>query len=234
MKPAYFAEDLEAMSYAANYRSWIIDEFRPFLGKHVVEVGGGTGDFSHLLLHAARISRLVIFEPSINTYTTLQQRFQNIHDVEIFNCVFEEKYERYKTFFDTVLYVNVLEHIENEEKELSLARASLKSNGHLLVFVPALNFLFSDLDSKLGHFRRYNKKALANLVKRSGFEIVSLKYLDSLGIIPWWFVFVLLKRTLTGGKVSLYDKVVVPTLRKVEGIVAPPIGKNLLLIARKP
>jgi SAM-dependent methyltransferase len=135
--------------------------------------------------------------------------------------------------FDSVVYVNVLEHIEDDRAELALAHRALRPGGHLLVYVPALSFLYSDLDRSVGHFRRYQKKQLVGLARQSGFTVVSARYFDMLGILPWFVVYVLLKKTIRPGDVSLYDRLVVPVMRSLEGIIAPPIGKNLLLIGRK-
>jgi hypothetical protein len=92
----------------------------------------------------------------------------------------------------------------------------------------------SDFDRSIGHFRRYRKGDLLRVVEDAGFRVEKCRYFDLLGILPWYLVFVLMKRTLSGGNVSTYDRFVVPWLRRVERWVAPPIGKNLLLSARKP
>jgi hypothetical protein len=132
-----------------------------------------------------------------------------------------------------VAYVNVLEHIEDDRLALQHAYKTLRSNGHLLIFVPALKFLYSELDSKVGHFRRYSKRELIHVVTSAGFNIKSCRYFDVMGVIPWYIAFVLLKQTTTGTNVTLYDRIVVPVMRHVESLVTPPIGKNLLLVARK-
>jgi len=93
--------------------------------------------------------------------------------------------------------------------------------------------LYSELDRQLGHFRRYTKTNLVQLTRRAGFSIVKARYFDAAGIIPWYIHFTLLKNTITAGSVSLYDRLVVPTMRVIEGLVPPPIGKNVLLVARK-
>jgi SAM-dependent methyltransferase len=233
MPTLYFGRDLEAMSFAANYHRWIVDEFKFYLGDHVVEVGAGTGNFTHLLHQIGQVKRLDVFEPSMNMYAILAERFRKTVEVDTFNCFFEEKYQDYNKTLDSVVYVNVLEHIADDARELSLVHSALKPNGYLLIFVPALAFLFSDLDSRLGHFRRYHKNGLSDLVRQAGFDILIAKYFDSLGVIPWYIAFVLLKKNLSGGNVTLYDKAIVPILRKIESKWVPPIGKNLLLIAKK-
>jgi 2-polyprenyl-3-methyl-5-hydroxy-6-metoxy-1,4-benzoquinol methylase len=231
-KKEYFGKDLEAMSFADNYHRWIVDEFTPYLGAHVAEVGAGIGNFSEFLVQAGT-QRLSAFEPSSNMYPMLQEKFEHVSTVDTYNCFFEETSEKFAASFDAVAYVNVLEHIENDRLALEHAHQTLKQNGHLLIFVPALKFLFSDLDKKVGHFRRYNKQELIDVVSVAGFKIEELRYFDVMGIIPWYIAFVLLKQTTSGTNVTLYDRVVVPFMRRVERLVTPPIGKNLLLVARK-
>lgn len=229
----YVGRDLEAMAFATNYHRWILDEFMPYLDGHVIEVGAGTGNFSQLLHQHERIKKLDVFEPSENMYKILVERFQQAPGIESFNCFFGENSQHYHNALDSAVYVNVLEHIEDDFKELSLVHSALKPNGHLLIFVPALGFLFSNLDSRLGHFRRYEKKGLSLLVRQAGFNIINIKYLDSLGIIPWYIAFVLLKKNLNSTNVLYYDKFIIPILRKLESKWIPPFGKNLLLIAKK-
>jgi len=141
--------------------------------------------------------------------------------------------EKASECFDSVLYVNVLEHIEDDASELASVRIALAHEGHLLIFVPALPCLYSEFDRQIGHFRRYTKKNLVELTTRAGFSIVKARYFDLAGIIPWYINYTLLKNTMSGGSVSLYDRLVVPAMRIFEGLVPLPIGKNVLLVARK-
>jgi Methyltransferase domain len=132
------------------------------------------------------------------------------------------------------MYINVLEHIKDDEKELAHVYKTLKSGGHVLIFVPTLSWLYSDLDKTIGHYRRYHKRELVKLMKDAGFDVVKVKYLDFSGMIPWYIAFVLLRRVITSGNVSAYDKWIVPAIRRIERIIKPPIGKNLLLVGKKP
>ncbi len=228
----YFGRDLEAMSFATNYHNWIIDEFRPYLGKSVAEVGAGTGNFSSLLVGTG-IKRLVAFEPSENMYPVLRDRMAGADNVTTVNCFFGDKCREYEDEFDSVVYVNVLEHIEHDDSELSFVYSSLRKGGYILVFVPALSWLYSEFDKKLGHFRRYHRKDIVRMMEGAGFDVVHARYFDMAGIIPWYVAFVLLKKSINAGNVTLYDRLVVPIMRKVESIVTPPVGKNILLIGRK-
>lgn len=227
--PEYFGKDLEAMSFARNYHEWIFSEFRPFLGDAVAEVGAGIGSFSQLLLRA-RIRQLSAFEPSENMFPQLQKNLAADSRAEAINGYFGSNASG---GFDSVLYVNVLEHIEDDVGEVVRAYAALNPGGHLLIFVPALPWLFGEVDRQVGHFRRYLKKPLTCLVADAGFTNLKVRYFDVAGILPWYISIVLLKNGLGSAGTSLYDRLVVPPMRRIESLIPPPIGKNLLLIARK-
>jgi SAM-dependent methyltransferase len=227
----YLGKDLEAMSFAKNYHKWIIEEFKPYLGHRVAEVGAGTGNFSELLM--THTHHLIAFEPSENMYPLLKERFAENTSVETINSAFRREFSNLTGRLDSILYVNVLEHIEDDEQELSLVYKTLRQGGHALIFVPAHSFLYSDLDKHIGHFRRYRKKDIIELAKRAGFRIIKARYFDLAGVIPWYVAFVLFKKQITGAKVSLYDNLAVPIIQRIERYISPPIGKNILLIIQK-
>jgi SAM-dependent methyltransferase len=226
----YPGRDLEAMTFALNYHRWIVAQFAPYLGDTVAEVGAGSGSVSKLLLHQD-IKQLFAFEPSDNMYQVLVNELRNETRANAVNDFFHPRHGKQR--FDAVAYINVLEHIEDDRIELANAFEALKANGHLLLFVPALTWLYSEHDKEIGHFRRYTKSGLASLVEQSGFTIVKARYFDVVGIVPWYVNFVLLRNSIGGRSVALYDKVVVPLVRRVETAVPPPIGKNVLLVAKK-
>jgi SAM-dependent methyltransferase len=222
---------LDALDAAVNYHRWILARFRPYLGETVAEVGAGIGSVSRLLLDTP-IKRLVAFEPSRNMFPLLADALRDNPRAAAVNDLF--KPHLMPDLADSVMYVNVLEHIEDDRSELAGAREALRLGGHLLVFVPALSWLFSDFDRKVGHYRRYTKGGLGQLAQDAGFEVVKLHYFDIAGILPWYVSFVLLKGRPAKRNVALYDRLVVPPMRILEGVVPPPIGKNVLLVARKP
>lgn len=225
----YPGKELEALSVAVNYHRWIVDEIEPYLGKKVAEVGAGVGSVSQLILEKD-VVMLLAFEPSSNLYPLLQQNLATEERVRTINDFFSPRYE---PGLDSVLYINVLEHIEDDSAELERALAALKPGGHLIIFVPALSWLYSDFDRQIGHYRRYTKSGLCRLVADAGFHLMKVRYFDVAGILPWYVNFVLLRNSIGSGSVSLYDRLVVPIMRVVEGMIPPPVGKNVLLVAQK-
>lgn len=227
----YFGKDLEAMAVARNYYDWIVSEISPFLGQTVAEVGAGCGHLSKLLLKSER-SHVYAFEPSPNMFGLLQQAVRSEPRVTAVRGVLRSYAAG--VLFDTVIYINVLEHVCDDAAELKTAFQVLAPGGFLIVFAPALKGLYSDFDRQIGHFRRYSRKELKNLVERSGFTIINSKYFDFAGILPWFLHFVLFKGGMKGGEVSLYDKLVIPLVRILESRMPPLIGKNVLCVAKKP
>lgn len=236
-KVVYIGKDLEAMSFAVNYHKWILDEFRPFLGENFVEVGAGTGSFSELLLEN-NPKTLTIIEPS-EMYEYLEQNVSQIKTetkIKLHQAIFAEVYNQIAVEQnpDTIIYVNVLEHIEDDEAELAMIYKTLDTGGKCFIFVPALMSLYGKFDRKIGHFRRYTKKEIEEKFITAGFKIVKSKYFDLAGILPWFVKYKILKsESLESGAVTLYDKIVVPITNKFETFLPIPIGKNLLIIGEK-
>jgi len=218
------------MSFALNYHRWIIDSFAPYLGETTAEVGAGVGSVSKLLLGTG-IRRLFAFEPSPNMFPLLEEELRPERRARALNEFFSPRTAEEN--FDSVVYINVLEHIQDDRTELTNALETLRPEGHLLLFVPALEWLYSDFDKQIGHFRRYTKRGLSGLVRDVGFTLVRAQYFDLAGIIPWYVNYVLLRNSMRSAGVSLYDRFVVPIMKPLESVVTPPIGKNVLLIGKK-
>lgn len=235
----YTGRDLEAMSWAINYHRWILTIFLPYLGQHIVEVGAGVGSFSELILSEHKFQTLSLVEPSEDLYEQLKTRMResgaNIK-VDLFHGNFLEAAPLIKSqkVIDSVIYINVLEHIAEDERELDLVKDILSPGGHVLLFVPALRWLYGTYDQQLGHFRRYAKTELEEKLRRAGFRIIRSSYFDFPGIVPWWVKYRLLKSlTLESGAVKFYDQFIVPVVRRIESLAPPPIGKNIIVVAQK-
>ena len=129
----------------------------------------------------------------------------------------------------------MLEHIEQDAQELRLAATVLRPGGTLLVFGPALEWLYGELDYKAGHYRRYSVARLRRLVREAGFEVVSLRYFDVLGVLPYLVAYRLLRRpAISGSTMWGYDRLLVPVSQLLQRVVRrPPLGKNVILVASK-
>jgi 2-polyprenyl-3-methyl-5-hydroxy-6-metoxy-1,4-benzoquinol methylase len=227
------------MALAVNYSRWILDRLKPFLGRHILEVGAGAGSFSQILLETGPAS-MTLLEPSANLFSLLNDRLPGIDSKGIAHAYPMTLIQAYAGANpprqpDTAVYVNVLEHVEDDEEELRALYSILPSGGRLLIFVPANRWLMGSMDHQLGHHRRYTRHELTSKCRSAGFEIVSAEYFDLIGILPWWLKYCVLKSNhMEAGAVKLYDRLVVPISRILEGSITPPIGKSIILIAEKP
>ncbi len=235
MNLEYVGTDLEAMCFARNYHQWILEEFRPFLGKRMIEVGSGTGDFSELLLTFAP-EYLALIEPSLMV-EKLKLRFESgpFTDFSVINSTFAAAAgEIRKSRPDSIIYVNVLEHIENDLSELQAVSSTLDVGGRIFIFVPAHAWLYGEFDRSVGHFRRYARVELEKKCASAGFRPLCSKYVDMLGVVPWWITYRLIRSSiLSPTAVRRYDKYLVPLSRIVDRISGAPTGKNILFIGER-
>ncbi|HKS26682.1 MAG TPA: class I SAM-dependent methyltransferase [Pyrinomonadaceae bacterium] len=234
----YPGRELEAMQLAVNYHRWILQSIRPFLGRRLVEVGAGTGSFSELLLDAP-CETLALVEPSRLMFEQLKERVSKLVTaarVEVYNATFAEVAERIRNDErpDSILYINVLEHIKDDEAELSLVRRTLAQDGRVFIFVPAFQWLYGRFDAEVGHVRRYTKAELEEKCRRAGFKIIKSRYFDLAGVVPWYFKYRVLKSDrMEPWAVKLYDRYLLHFTKAIEAAIPPPIGKNIILVAEK-
>ncbi|MBI4184340.1 MAG: class I SAM-dependent methyltransferase [Proteobacteria bacterium] len=230
----YDGKDLVAQRCLRRYRAWVLAEFAPYLGGTIVEVGAGLGSYSKSLVEVA--NRLDLVEPSTALAPKLSARFAADARVR----VFPESAESWlghapDDSYDSVLLINVLEHIADDSEVLRRLSRVLKPGGHLLLFVPALPWLYGPVDRLVGHHRRYTIKDLKAKTAAAGYRVVMARYFDLLGIAPWWIVHTLLGVTrFHDGLLGVYDRIGVPATRTIEKLIPPPFGKNIILAARRP
>lgn len=228
----YSGTELEAVAEAKNYYNWIIDSFTGAFGKRVVEVGAGIGTVSELIVERAAPSDLLLIEPAANNIPELKRKFARDSRVRIVEGYLEQIEDTLSA--DTIIAVNVMEHIAHDAEFLRAANRALRRGGTLLLLVPALPAIYGSLDRALDHYRRYTKSGLRKLLIDAGFEIETFHYLNSLGVLAWTVAGRILRRTtLSARQVRFYDRWIIPSLRRVESKIHPPVGQSLLVIARK-
>jgi SAM-dependent methyltransferase len=202
-----------------------------------VEAGAGIGTVSELLLREADPEEMLLVEPAGNNIGELQRRFAGDRRVRVYHGYLEDIDTGFETGFeaDTVVAVNVLEHVEHPVEFLRAAYRTLLPGGALLLLVPAVPAIYGSLDAAFDHYRRYTRGELRRSLAESGFEIETLHYLNVVGVAAWFAAGRILRRTTLGrSQVRFYDRWVIPWLRRLESWVRPPLGQSLLAIARKP
>jgi 2-polyprenyl-3-methyl-5-hydroxy-6-metoxy-1,4-benzoquinol methylase len=228
-------QELAHLSDADRFLSWISEAIEPSLGPRVLEVGAGVGAIAVKLAQAGH--EVTAIEPADNVFPELQQRTSGAARVTPCKTTSQELLASGAAgSFDSVVYVSVLEHIRDDVDELRTAYQLVAPGGTLALFVPAMPALYGSLDFKSGHFRRYDRAMLEQVVTAAGFEIERLTYMDMVGALPYFLMYrVLDVPTLDAGSSTVYDSVIVPVSRFLEArFGTPAVGKNLVAVARRP
>ena len=213
----------------------VVSLFSKYLGSRVLEVGGGLGQISEVLVEDD--IDLLTLEPDPHLFRKLEEKFRTLTRFEVQNLTVESLLVegRFAAEFDSAIYINVLEHIADDNSELINVVKFLKTGGNVVVFSPALPILYGTMDGLSGHFRRYTKSELIGLVKDSGFDVIHVEYFDFVGIFPYFFMYRFMKvRTIGSGGMFVYDNIILPISTVLGRLTRGRlIGKNLLIVGRK-
>lgn len=219
---------VEHFDYASNFRSYKNDLFKDDIKGHVAEVGPGNGE--DVKIYKDRVEKLDLYEPSKKFFDKLNLIFESSKNFFLKNEVLSLKENTY----DTIIYLDVLEHIENDYQEVEKAFNSLKPNGKLIVNVPAFQHLYSNFDKDVGHFRRYDKKSFLNLFKNLNYSSFRMKYFDSLG-----YLLSLLSKIFTTDykrnidkKIKVWD-FLIPFSKILDKFFFHLFGKSLIIVITK-
>ena len=220
--------DLDRLS--GRYADWIVDLMDPYLGGQVLEVGAGHGTITERIAGGGR--HVVASDLSFNCVDVLERRFAHRDDIEV--VLGDARRAAKGRTLDSVVLVNVLEHIDNDTQALRDIYEMLEPGGHVVLFVPALPRLYGEFDRRVGHMRRYTRSTLATSLSRAGFSVPHARYVNMPGTVAWWLVVRQLGKTPTdGGLAGIYDRAVVPWARKLEARIDAPVGQSLLAVGRK-
>jgi SAM-dependent methyltransferase len=217
---------------ARNYRKYEYDMVAPHVGRSMLEIGSGLGHFSEQF--SGRLDYLVVSDNDAYCVEQLRKRYAGNDDVEVLELALPADIKIRRTV-DTVVMMNVLEHIKDDVQALKDLAAVVEPGGRIVIWVPGYMQLYGDFDRKVGHVTRYTPATLATSVTAAGLEIESNKPINFLGGIAWWAA---VRRGGAGYPdprlVKIYDRTVIPTTRMIEKLVRPPFGQTVLCVARVP
>ncbi|MDX6429658.1 MAG: hypothetical protein QOE54_2024 [Streptosporangiaceae bacterium] len=217
---------------ARNYRQYEYDVVAPHVGRSLLEVGSGLGHFSEQF--AGRLDYLVVSDNDPYCVEQLEKRYAGNPDVEVLDLALPATIQiRQKV--DTVVMMNVLEHIKDDVQALKDLASVTEPGGRIVIWVPGYMQLYGDFDRKVGHVTRYTPATLSASVKAAGLDIDVVKPINFLGGIAWWLA---VRRGGAGYPdprlVKIYDRTVVPTTRLIERLIRPPFGQTVICVARVP
>lgn len=219
---------LMGLSGARRFNRWIYETVAPHLGNRILEVGAGFGNMTSFL---AQRGLVVATDVSPAYLERLRNRFVSRPNVQVRHLDLRDvPVEELRSLeLDTVVCLNVLEHIEGDLAVLERLHGLLAAGGKLVLLVPAYPALYSSLDRELGHHRRYSRKDLQEKLAAAGFRLLALQPFNAAGFLGWWFNGRLLgRKTLPAFQVRLFN-VLLPFFR-LERLLRPPFGLSLIAV----
>jgi len=228
------AVTLRRMARLQEYNHWLHDRFDAYLGQRILEVGSGVGNQTRYFADRERVVASDIEPHYVRELTTKFGRTRNVR-VASFQFPLDQaaKDDLRGERIDTIVCMNVLEHIEDDASTLRDFATILPPGGHLVLLVPSMPSLYGTLDINLHHFRRYDKEPLREMLERAGFQIDTLRYMNRVAVPGWWLNSrVLKRRVLPRGQLALF-RWILPLL-KLEEHSSPSFGLSLLaLVSRR-
>ena len=208
---------LDAFSSAPNFNRWMADTIRPYIGKRVLEIGAGMGNLTRQLLPGRK--RYVATDIDREHLERLSNRLSQRPNLEIaeLNAALPDDHAPFRGQLDTVICLNVLEHIEDDLGALRNIRSMLEDGGRAVILVPSGQSIYNSLDEELGHFRRYSEDQLRERMTAAGFEVETILRFNRASRPGWWFNgTVLKKRTISRLQLRNFDRMVW-LLRRIDG-----------------
>lgn len=220
--------ELKYFDKAQNFRNYQQHLIKKYINGTVAEVGPGNG--INAKMYKKYCDKLHLFEPTKKLSIHLKKKFESEVKIKVFN----KRFKTSKSYYNSIIYLDVIEHIKDHKLEIINAYDSLKKNGHLIINVPAFQFLYSQFDKDVDHIKRFKKNDFEKILKKKKVENLNMFYYDSIG-----FCLSLVSRIFTkdyksnfGLKIKFWNKLII--LSKILDIVLLySVGKSLAVIVKK-
>lgn len=229
----YVGSELDLFAAVKNWKSYWSSQVRPFLGRDIVEVGAGLG--SNLeFLDPHRPGHTVCLEPDPALTAQLRARLNQQDSQRTWEAACGTLSSLRERRFDTIVYIDVLEHIEGDRDELNTAAAMLNPGGRIVVLSPAHQSLYTPFDKAIGHFRRYDRPML-RAISPKGLPLETLRYLDSVGMFASSANRFFLQQSMpTASQLRFWDRSMVPISTVIDRLLFYSIGKSILAVWQRP
>jgi len=219
----YVGSELAIFEKAANWKRYWSRKIAPYVGCDVLEVGAGIGANTRLLVTELPFRSWTCLEPDASLAAAIQIPMAGLHSLTGTTGDLPPS-----ALFDSILYIDVLEHIEDDRAEMTRAAAHLKPGGHVIVLSPAHQSLYTPFDAAIGHFRRYSRESLSATAP-AGLQQRSLVYLDAAGMLASLANRLVLSQSMpTERQILTWDRLLVPLSRVVDPLLGWRVGKSVL------
>lgn len=229
-------ETLENFASAEQFNAWMYASIKPYCSGKILEVGSGIGNLSSFLLKPAGAIVLTDINPAYCTKLLdifdQQPKLEAVRQMDLGDPELQARFPEYNNYFDTIVALNVVEHIENDLLAIDNCRYLLKKGGKLVMLVPAFNSLFNPLDSELGHFRRYNRRSV-RILMGDRLRMDRLFFFNAAGIPGWFFAGKIFRnRIIPSYQLKLFNKLV-PVFKIADRLLNKTAGLSLIAVSTK-
>ena len=232
MDNIYLGKELELFEKANTWKSYWCSFLRPYILREgqILEVGCGIGGNS-IRFHDIPYIKWIGLEPDFNLCKIAAKKCKEYEKINIVGGNVKDLSQQ--EYYDLILYIDVLEHIEDDKTELSEAFLRLKSGGRIFILSPAFQFLYSEFDMAIGHYRRYNNETL-KMIAPIDSKVEEIFYLDSVGLMLNAANKFLLKSSHPNLiQIKFWDKIIIPLSKMIDKIINYSIGKSIVMVIRK-
>jgi len=230
-------ETLDVFSTANRFNGWMYNTIKPYLKGNILEIGSGIGNITQFILNDG----FYVTASDIRDHycSIINKRFDNqkhlssVRKIDIVHPDFDAEYKNLFNSFDSLVALNIIEHVQDDKLAIQNCRKLLRNDGHLIILMPAYKWLYNELDENLGHYKRYNRARIKKLVESGKFEIQKTRYFNFTGMFGWWLSGSLLrKKTIVEGQMTLYNKMV-PLFKVIDNLVLNRAGLSVIAIGKK-
>jgi SAM-dependent methyltransferase len=228
-------ETLKAIKDADAFNSWMYSQIAPFVESPVLEIGSGIGNISKCCLADGHSLTMTDIRSEYIDFLkdAFSERTEDILQLDLVDENFDQHYSSYIGRFKTVFALNVIEHIEDDNRAIQNATKLLCDEGKLIILVPANAILYNKLDSNLFHFKRYGFRDLSKLMETSPLKLEIIKGFNGLGIAAWVYGGLFSRKgVIAGGDMKFYNRLV-PIAKWVDKITFFKLGLSLIAVSRK-
>lgn len=228
----YAGSELELFARAKRWKTYLARQITPFVTGHVLEVGAGIGSNIDYLFNP-QVQEWLALEPDPRLSSVIAERQRTGELPKICQILTGTLNDTEEKQFDTILYIDVLEHIEQDRAQVAQAASRLRPNGRLIILSPAHQFLFSPFDASIGHFRRYGAGQLEQL-RPPGCSTERLRMLDSTGFLLSLANRLIMKSAMpTHSQIALWDRMFVRVSTVLDPVLGYRFGKSILVVWNK-
>jgi len=230
-------ETLDVIAKANQFNLWMYSSITPYCQGNILEVGSGIGNISEYFLK--NNSSIFLSDFRSEYCDNLRNNFGSfptllgVEQIDLVSESFDFSYSHLFNKFDTVFALNVLEHIQDHDQAIQNSKKLLKTGGRLIILVPAYPNLFCRFDEELGHYRRYTRKSLSQVIKINGFDIYK-KFNFNLAGIAGWLLFgkISKRKQIEQNEMGIFNRLV-PVFKLLDIISFRAIGLSIIIIATK-